>query len=60
MFQRMQAPGDEKRMVTILHPQEYERWLRCPLAEAVTFFTQWQGPLEAFPAPLPARGRKAG
>ena len=60
VFQRMHAPGDEKRMVTILHPQEYDRWLRCPLAEAVTFFSQWQGPLEAFPAPLPSRARKVG
>ncbi|MEO6623731.1 MAG: SOS response-associated peptidase family protein [Burkholderiaceae bacterium] len=59
VYERMHAPGEEKRMVTILHPQEYDRWLLCPPAEAVTFFTQWHGPLEAFPAPLPPRGRKA-
>ena len=57
VFQRMHAPGDEKRMVTILEPTEYERWLHCSPAEAKSLFTQWQGPLDAFPAPLPPRGR---
>ena len=57
VFQRMHKPDDEKRMVLILDPAEYDRWLQCPVEEASTFFKQWQGPLDAFPAPLPPRGK---
>jgi len=59
VFQRMHAQNDEKRMVLILDPVDYDRWLRCTPDEAKTFFRQWQGPLEAFAAPLPPRGRKS-
>ena len=59
VFQRMHKPGDEKRMVVILDPAEYDRWLQCTLAEAVTFCRQWSGPLVDTPAPLPPRGRAA-
>lgn len=59
VFQRMHAPNDEKRMVLILDPAEYDRWLFCSTAEAATFFKQWMGPLDAFPAPLPPRTKKA-
>jgi len=58
IYQRMHAPGDEKRMVVILDPAEYDRWLQCSPAEATQFFKQWLGPLDASPAPLPPRGRK--
>jgi hypothetical protein len=44
-------------MVVILDSAEYDRWLQCTLAEAVTFFTQWRGPLVDVPAALPPRGR---
>lgn len=59
VFQRMHAPSDEKRMVLILDPAEYDRWLFCSTAEAATFFKQWLGPLDAFPAPLPPRRKAA-
>jgi len=58
VYQRLHAPGEEKRMVVILEPAEYDRWLRCPPGEAVQFFAQWRGPLDAFPAPLPPRGSR--
>jgi hypothetical protein len=40
-------------MVVILDPKDYGGWLSCPLAEAPRFFRQWEGSLEAYPAPLP-------
>lgn len=55
VFKRMHRPDDEKRMVVILEPAEYDRWLQCSVTEAGTFFRQWEGPLDAFPAPLPPR-----
>lgn len=58
IFQRMHAPEDEKRMVVILHPGEYDRWLTCGLEEAPTFFQQYIDPLQAYPAPKPARESK--
>jgi putative SOS response-associated peptidase YedK len=57
VFQRMHKPGDEKRMVVILEPAEYDRWLQCSQAEAVTFFKQWQGPLIDVPSALPPRAK---
>lgn len=57
VFQRMHRPGEEKRMVAILDPAEYDRWLQCTVDEALTMCTQWHGPLDAYPAPLPPRGR---
>jgi putative SOS response-associated peptidase YedK len=54
VFQRMHKPGEEKRMVVILDPAEYDRWLQCSPSEAATFFRQWHGPLIALPAPRPA------
>ena len=60
VFQRLHAPGEEKRMVTILDPAEYDRWLQCSPLEAKSLFKPWLGPLDAFPAALPPRGAKAG
>ena len=59
VMQRFHRPGEEKRMVVILHPGDYARWLACPVAEAPGFFRQWQGSLEAGPAPLPPRAPKS-
>jgi putative SOS response-associated peptidase YedK len=59
VFKRMHKPGDEKRMVVILAQEEYDRWLNCSVAEASSFFRQWQGELDAMPAPLPERGSRA-
>ncbi|MGQ0699735.1 MAG: SOS response-associated peptidase [Panacagrimonas sp.] len=59
VFQRMHAPQDEKRMVVILHPDDYDRWLSCPVEEAPIFFRQWMGPLNVYPKPLPPRKPRA-
>jgi putative SOS response-associated peptidase YedK len=55
LMSRFHRPGDEKRMVVILHPQDYGAWLSCPVADAPKFLKQWPGPLEAMNRPLPAR-----
>lgn len=55
---RMHAPGEEKRMVVILDPADYDRWLTCGVQDAPQFFLRWAGPLEAFADPLPPRASK--
>lgn len=55
VMSRFHKPEDEKRMVVILDPQDYEEWLTCSPDEAKRFFRQWHGPLEAEPAPLAPR-----
>lgn len=60
LMQRFHRPGDEKRMVVILHPDEYAAWLSCKVADAPSFLRCWQGPLEASVDPLPARAPSAG
>lgn len=57
VYQHLHAPGDEKRMVVILAPEDHERWLRCTPEEAKGFFRPWMGPLESQADPLPPRGR---
>lgn len=59
VMRRFHKPGDEKRMVVILPESDYGAWLSCPVAEAPSFFKQWTGELEAFPAPLPPRAPKS-
>jgi putative SOS response-associated peptidase YedK len=51
LMQRMHAPTDEKRMVVILDPVDYEGWLKCSVLEAPRYFRQWHGPLVGEPAP---------
>jgi putative SOS response-associated peptidase YedK len=58
VFGRMHRPGEEKRMVVILEPAEYDHWLQCPPAQAKAYFRAWQGPLDAWPEPLPGRARR--
>jgi putative SOS response-associated peptidase YedK len=58
VFQRMHKPGDEKRMVVILAPAEYDDWLTCAAEHAPQYFRQWMGPLDARPKPLPPRAKK--
>lgn len=55
VMQRFHKPGEEKRMVVLLAPQEYGAWLSCSVDEAPRFFKQWTGSLVAQPAPLPPR-----
>ncbi len=51
IYGRFSRVGDEKRMIVILDPADYDRWLRCSPDEAKAFFKQWHGPLDATPAP---------
>jgi len=59
LYARLHKPGDEKRMPIILDREQYGEWLECSVDEAAKFFRQWNGPLEAFPNPLPARAPRA-
>lgn len=53
------APGEEKRMVVILDPRDFEGWLTCSVDEAKPMYCrQWHGPLVGEPAPLPTRAKK--
>lgn len=58
VFSRMHAPEDEKRMVVILHPDQYDPWLSCSVDDAATFFRQYLGELVTYAAPLPPRVAK--
>lgn len=58
VFSRMHRPEDEKRMMIILDPEEYDDWLTCPVADAPKYFRQWTGPLLTDPDPLPARPKR--
>jgi putative SOS response-associated peptidase YedK len=59
VMQRFHRPEDEKRMVVILHPEDYDRWLACDVEEAAGFLKRWEGVLEASPQPLPPRAPRA-
>src|ERR1019366_8426695 len=52
LMQRFHKPGEEKRMVVILDPQDYDAWLGCEVEEAPRYFKQWHGELIAEPDPL--------
>lgn len=58
-YSRFHKPGEEKRMVVILHPGDYDRWLECEVDEAPQFFRQWHGTLEGSAKPLPPVARPA-
>ncbi|WP_420465805.1 SOS response-associated peptidase [Panacagrimonas sp.] len=58
VFQRMHRPEDEKRMVVILHADQYDPWLTCSVADAPTFFRQFLGDLHVCAAPAPPRAKK--
>ena len=59
VMQHFHKPGDEKRMVVILRPEDFGAWLSCPVREAPRFFQRWEGPLEMLPAPLPPRAPRS-
>ena len=59
VMQRFHKPEDEKRMVVILHPNDYAEWLSCPVQEAPRFFRRWEGPLLTERLPLPPRAPRA-
>ncbi len=59
LMNRFHRPGEEKRMVVVLHPDDYAAWLSCPVIEAPRFFTLWGGPLDAEALPSAPRAPKA-
>lgn len=59
LMRRFHRPGEEKRMVVLLHPDDYAQWLSCSVVEAPKFFRLWDGPLDATPEPLPPRAPRA-
>lgn len=59
IMQRFHKPGDEKRMVVILDPKDYDAWLTTSVEDASDYFRQWTGPLVTTPAPLPPRAPRA-
>jgi len=53
LMDRFHKPGDEKRSVVILHPDDYESWLHAPLEQASRFLQRYPAHLlSAAPAPL--------
>ncbi len=58
VMSRFHKPDDEKRMVVILDPSEYEDWLACSVTEAPRYFRQWMGPLDAIPFPTPQQAQR--
>jgi putative SOS response-associated peptidase YedK len=57
VMQRFHRPEDEKRMVVILRPEDYEGWLTCRPVEAKGYLRRYEGPLEASPALLESQRR---
>lgn len=56
LMKRFHKPGDEKRMVVILMPHQYDEWLHCSVKDAPDFFTQFPADrLVAHAAPKPGR-----
>ncbi len=41
LMQRFHKPDDEKRMLVILTPDQYDEWLHCPVEDAPRFFTPY-------------------
>ena len=58
LMQRFHKPDDEKRMVVVLEPDSYDRWLHAPLEQAPGFFMPYPASgLTAMPAPLQRAAR---
>jgi putative SOS response-associated peptidase YedK len=54
LMQRFHKPDDEKRMLVILRPDQYDDWLHCPVEDAPDFFTRYTAEsLVAHAAPKP-------
>lgn len=53
IYERLHAPGDEKRMPVILDEADYDAWLEAPVSRMGEFMRQFPAErLECFPAPL--------
>lgn len=60
LMKRFHRPEDEKRMVVVLDPADYDRWLDCPVSEMMSMMTRYPSELlTAEPAPAPPRKKKA-
>ncbi len=59
VMKQFHAPGEEKRMVVILEPKDWGRWLSCPVTDAPHFLRSWSGVLECREAPRPPRAPSA-
>ena len=60
LMQRFHKPGDEKRIIVILRPEEYMSWLKASADEVPSFLTQFPADeLYAYPAPKPGIQRAA-
>lgn len=59
VMQRFHKPGEEKRMVVVLRPEEYLPWLTCSVEAAPRYFRRYEGELVASAAPLPPRAPRA-
>jgi putative SOS response-associated peptidase YedK len=58
LMRRFHKPGDEKRMVVLLHPDEYASWLNAPIEQVPSFLTQFPAAeLRAEPDPKPSAKR---
>lgn len=54
LMRRFHKPDDEKRMLVILSPEQYDDWLTCPVEDAPHFFTPYPAErLTAHPAQKP-------
>ena len=52
LMQRFHKPDDEKRMLVILPPDQFDAWLHCPVEDAPDFFSRFPADqLMAAPAP---------
>jgi putative SOS response-associated peptidase YedK len=57
LFKHFHKPGDERRMVVILHEHQYDEWLKAPAAKSMEFMRQYPAHL-LFSTPDPDRGKK--
>lgn len=61
LMHRFHRPTDEKRMVVILRPEQYDDWLHATPEEAPEFLAQYPAELmTARPAPKPTKGKQNG
>jgi putative SOS response-associated peptidase YedK len=58
LISRLHKPGDEKRMLVLLEPQQYQGWLEGALVNEEQVFQPWDAErLVAVADPLPPRGK---
>lgn len=58
LMKRFHKPGDEKRMLVILEPEQYEPWLQAPVSKVPDFYIPYPADqLIAEPAPRPPRAK---